>query len=148
VHTTAAVSRLTKGALLDEERKKEAFKAISIIELQKMRDQNIPISMVTAYDYPSGLPPPLVCLRISLCVFVPFVCLFIIMHICKRTETHAKVRGHAATGTQTHRHKDPARRGNTGWHASKNTCQGMVLRIPARAATTPGALETNTHSPC
>lgn len=85
MHTTAAVSRLTKGALLDEERKKEAFKAISIIELQKMRDQNIPISMVTAYDYPSGLPPPRVCLRISVSVFVPCVWLCIVVHICKRT---------------------------------------------------------------
>ena len=48
------MSRLTKGTLLDEENK-DVFKAISIVELQKMRDKNIPISMVTAYDYPSAV---------------------------------------------------------------------------------------------
>lgn len=40
--------------MLDEENK-DVFKAISIVELQKMRDKNIPISMVTAYDYPSAV---------------------------------------------------------------------------------------------
>ena len=102
MHTTAAVSRLTKGALLDEERKKEAFKAISIIELQKMRDQNIPISMVTAYDYPSGLPPPRVCLRSSVSVFAPFVWLCILC-MCANAQMHTR----KCVGTQprAHRHK-------------------------------------------
>jgi hypothetical protein len=49
------VSRVTKGALLDEEKDKDVFKAISIVELQKMRDNGTPISMVTAYDYPSAV---------------------------------------------------------------------------------------------
>jgi hypothetical protein len=55
ISAPAEQPRVTKGALLDEEKGKDVFKAISIVELQKMRDNNIPISMVTAYDYPSAV---------------------------------------------------------------------------------------------
>lgn len=55
ISAPAEQSRVTKGALLDEEKDKDIFKAISIVELQKMRDNKIPISMVTAYDYPSAV---------------------------------------------------------------------------------------------
>lgn len=54
ISAPAEVSRVTKGALMEEENK-DVFKAISIVELQKMRDKNIPITMVTAYDYPSAV---------------------------------------------------------------------------------------------
>ena len=55
ISAPSEVSRVTKGAALDAEKEQDSFKAMTIVELQKMRDQNIPISMVTAYDFPSVL---------------------------------------------------------------------------------------------
>ena len=102
-HSAAAMSRLTKGALLDEERKKEAFKAISIIELQKMRDKNIPISMVTAYDYPSGLSLSCACLRLSVSTYRCLaVCLRAYSHMPAglRAEVRADAAAYGCTGSE------------------------------------------------
>ena len=70
ISAPSEVSRVTKGAALDAEKEQDSFKAMTIVELQKMRDQNIPISMVTAYDFPSVL----VYARMAVC-----------MPMCKRT---------------------------------------------------------------
>ena len=55
ISAPAEVARVTKGAVSDFQEAVDGRKDITIVDLQKMRDNLVPITMCTAYDYPSAV---------------------------------------------------------------------------------------------